>query len=158
MKRLERAIHWIGQQAGWLYVVIVLLIILETALRTAFDAPTIWTLELSLMLAGSAYVLNGASFGQASDHIRIDLLYRRLSGWRKRVADTLTAVVGVAYLGVVAIWGGQQALTAIAFGERSGSAWNSVLPMVHKSMIPVAAVLMAVALICAFIRSLSDKR
>ncbi len=158
MERAERAIHWIGQQTGWLYVAIVMLIILETALRTAFNAPTIWTLELSLMLAGAAYLLNGASFGQASGHIRIDLLYRRLSGWRKRLADTLTAVVGMAYLGVVAVWGGQQAMTAIAFGERSGSAWNSVLPMVHKSMIPVAAVLMGVALICEFIRLLSDKK
>lgn len=148
MLRLEQAIEWIGRQAGWLYVVVGLLTILETLLRTLFNAPTIWSLELSILLAGTAYLLNGASFSQADGHIRIDLLYRRLSGWRKQVADAITILIAGAYLIVVIWWGIDQALPALSYGERSGSAWNSPLPIVHKVAIPVAGTLMLIALLC----------
>lgn len=154
MQRIERAIHWIGRQAGWLYVIICLLTISETVIRTVFDAPTIWTLEMSLILAGTAYLLNGASFPQATGHIRIDLVYRRLHGWRRRFADAVCVLVACAYLAVIVKWGAEQALSSWSFSERSGSAWNSPLPIVHKTMIPLAGFLMLVALLCQVVSGL----
>lgn len=148
LSSLDRSIQWIGQQAGWLYVVVCLLTILETVLRGAFGAPTIWTLELSLMLAGVAYLLNGVSFPQATGHIRIDLFHKRLRGWRRKLADAISALVASTYLLVIVWWGLDQAIPAVMFGERTGSGWNSPLPIVHKVAIPVAGLLILVALLC----------
>lgn len=153
LSSIDRSIQWIGQQSGWLYVIVSLLTILETVLRAVFGAPTIWTLELSLMLAGVAYLINGVSFPQATGHIRIDLFHKRLYGWRRKLADTISVVVASTYLGVIVWWGLDQAIPSLLYGERSGSGWNSPLPIIHKVAIPVAGLLILVALLCQVLGS-----
>ena len=144
--RLAWTTRQLGELSGWLYAVILVLVVGEVVMRAIFGSPTSWTLEVSVMLAGVAYVLNGAALPQL-DHIRIDLVVQRLPHTPRRVATIIAALVSGTYLLVLVFWGADQAATSIEFGERSGSVLNSPLPMVHKIAIPVAAAIMALGLV-----------
>lgn len=144
--RIEWATRQIGALSGWLYAIILVLTVGEVVMRTVFASPTSWTLEVSVMLAGIAYVLNGASVRQL-DHIRIDLVVQRLPRRLRGIVALFAGAVSGGYLLVLVIWGYDQAATSVAFAESSGSILNSPLPMAHKIAIPLAAAIMMLGLI-----------
>lgn len=132
----------ISAAASWSYGLVFLLTIYEVFMRYFLHAPTVWSLELSLMVVGIGYTLGGVHATAMRSHLRIDVVYRVCSPRIQRVFDLIASLIAIGFL-VAVVWAGTgQALTAFEYNERSGSAWNSFLPMVQKSLIPTAALLM----------------
>ena len=147
MFRLTRFNIALATLLSWVYGAVFVLTLYEVFMRYFVGAPTIWSLEMSLMLVAVGYATAGLLPTAEGGHLRIDILYRRFPAGIRRLCDALSSLIGVSYLAAVTWAGGSQAWTAIQMGERSGSAWNSWLPVVQKSIIPLAAFLMMVQLI-----------
>lgn len=130
MKTLIRIADRVTASVGLTAAVIVLPIIATTCYevfaRYVLAAPTIWAYELGYMLTGSHFMLGAAFTLQRQGHVRIDLIYARLTERRKALIDVICYAflfLPFTVLLSYALW----TYTANAFvsGEASGqSAWN----------------------------------
>jgi TRAP-type mannitol/chloroaromatic compound transport system permease small subunit len=101
--RIDRVIDVTGACTSWVALVIVLLMATNVLLRYAFSVGTVWSQELEwhllvpLILFGMTYAL------RHGEHVRVDIVYARLSARRKLIVDLASALltVGVA---VLIIW------------------------------------------------------
>ena len=73
----------------WMCLILVGLVTLEVVMRYVFNAPTMWNYESSMFIGGTFYAI-GLSYAQfRRSHIRIDLLYVRLSPRGKALIDVV---------------------------------------------------------------------
>lgn len=134
----------LGAVSSWSYGLVFLLTIYEVFVRYFLHSPTIWSLELSLIIVGVGYTMGGVKSTVARSHLRIDVFYNRCPERVQRVLDVFISLITIGFLAAVVWAGGLQALSSIELGEHSGSAWNSTLPMIQKILIPIAATLMLI--------------
>lgn len=158
MSRITRFNLVLGTSVSWVYAVVCALTLYEVFMRYAMHRPTIWSLELSLILVALGYAIGGVLPTAQRGHLRIDSLYGRFPRPVQRVCDTIADLVGVGYLAAVTWAGIAQAGTAISMGERSGSAWNSWLPVIQKGVIPIAGFLMMVQILALMLDRRSGGR
>lgn len=118
---------------GWLAALVVLPLIFasvyEVFSRYAFNAPTIWAFELGYMAMGTCFLLGSAYTLKEGAHVRIDVLYSRLS---LRVRAFIDLVGYLVLFLPIAVWLtyrlGNYAYEAFMSGETSGeSAWNPII-------------------------------
>jgi TRAP-type mannitol/chloroaromatic compound transport system permease small subunit len=126
---LEKAASWPGMAAAWLVVPLILFTDYDVFSRYLFTAPTIWAFELGYMAMGAHFLLGAAYTQRERGHIRIDLLYSRLSPKAQAAIDLTGYVLLVLPF---LCWTDWHLLTytlrSYASGERSGqSAWNPVI-------------------------------
>ena len=99
MRRIIRTIETVseysGRWASWLCVVLVLVLTYETTARYVFDAPTVWAHVTATMLYGSIGMLGLAYTHLHDGHIRVDLLYARLSVKARAILDAVLSLIGL---------------------------------------------------------------
>lgn len=89
----KRVVEWFGALAGWMNVLLIVVICVDVALRYVFHMTRIWVIELEWHLFGAAFLLGGAATLLADRHVRVDIFYVRLP-WRwKRVIDAVGYVL-----------------------------------------------------------------
>jgi len=97
MRRILKAIDFasesVGSWARWLTLGLVLVGALDTFMRYAMDAPTVWAYETSSMLGGSIYALGWAYALLHKSHIRVDIFFSRLSERGQAIADVIFAAL-----------------------------------------------------------------
>lgn len=142
MSRISFVNRQVGEWSSYFYFVVFVLTFGEVFFRYVFRMPTIWTLEVCLILAGVQYALSGAFALERDAHIRIDLVYDRSPGWLRTFFDLVRFACTALFLGVIVWWGAKQALPSIMALEGSGTPWNSPQPMILKTVIPIAGLLM----------------
>ncbi|ARO14302.1 Tripartite ATP-independent periplasmic transporter DctQ component [Ketogulonicigenium robustum] len=71
--------EWIGKQVGWLIFVAILVSALNAIVRKVFNYSSNGYLELQWYLYGAAFMLAASWVIKTNDHVRIDLIYGRLS-------------------------------------------------------------------------------
>lgn len=106
--RLPRYIDRLSEISGsigkWFAFLLVLIGSYETISRHFFGAPTIWAYD-SLCMAGGVVYLLGASYTYLKDsHIRVDILYTRLSPRGQAVLNIVCALVFFFPLIGVLLW------------------------------------------------------
>lgn len=130
MYRAIRLIEAITERVGAAGAVLVVPLVVATCWevfsRYVMGAPTIWAFELGYMLMGMHFLLGGAIALKRQSHVRIDLIYARLSP-RQRGSIDLVLYVGLVLPAIVMFcirfWDYTHA--AWLSGEQSGmSAWN----------------------------------
>lgn len=95
------------------------IVVYEVAARYLFNAPTLWSQEISVYLLLACAFLGFAPTMQAGEHIRIDLLVRRF-GTRARSALELATCLAIAAFAVIAAWGGYETVRqSLRYGRRS---------------------------------------
>lgn len=145
---LDRIALWLGRTAAWAFAAIVAIMVYEVVARYAFGAPTIWAHEVSVLLAGFAFVFGGAYCMAEGTHMRITVLVEtrpRLA----RVSEWLGLLAGAVYLAGLAFAAWRMAERAIwRFSisgawdpERSGSTLNAPLPAYLKAILFAGALL-----------------
>ncbi|WP_340110087.1 TRAP transporter small permease subunit [Pikeienuella sp. HZG-20] len=128
-----RIIRWIeiltetvGGMAALLVVPLVLATCWEVFARYVLGAPTIWAFELGYMLMGVHFLLGGAITLKRQVHVRIDLIYARLTSRRRAWIDLILyscLILPAVFLLCVRFW--EYTAHAYEIGELSGqSAWN----------------------------------
>jgi TRAP-type mannitol/chloroaromatic compound transport system permease small subunit len=81
--------EWTGRIALWLATLLMLLVSLEVTLRYVFNHPTMWNYETALMVGGTLYALGWAYCHKYRLHIRVDIIYGRLSSRNKAIFDVI---------------------------------------------------------------------
>lgn len=93
IKVIDFANEWMGRGEAWLVVVLAALISGEVILRYVFRAPTVWGFETSCMLGGTIAILAAGYVQLHQGHVRVDILYERLSIRGKAILDLIGHVI-----------------------------------------------------------------
>lgn len=118
-----------GKAASIIVVILTLAICYDVFMRYVFAKPSYWAYDLTIMLYGSFAILGAAYCHSQNGHVRMDLLYSRLSTRGRAIADIVGyLVLFFPLMSVLAYKCGGVALWSITSGERaSGSAWRPPL-------------------------------
>jgi TRAP-type C4-dicarboxylate transport system permease small subunit len=95
------------------------IIVYEVVARSVFNTPTIWVQEVAVYMLLAHAFIGLAATSHADEHIRVDLLTRKLNARVRQVLEILvcTAVAGFA---CIALWGGwEMASQSLEYGRRS---------------------------------------
>lgn len=93
MERLARAIDrfvcLIGRAVSWLCLAMVLVAGVVVALRYFFGIGWIWLQETVTWMHGAVFMLAAAYTLSMDEHVRVDVLYRRLTPRGQAIVETL---------------------------------------------------------------------
>ncbi|WP_051564041.1 TRAP transporter small permease subunit [Desulfovermiculus halophilus] len=152
---IDRISAWTGKAVAWLVPVLILELVYDTAARYLFNAPTAWSYDISYMLYGTIFLAAAAYTLQLDRHVRIELLYDRLSTRGRAIIDCLGYLVFFfPPLTALVCYGAQFAWKSWGILETGGqSMWQPpIYPF--KTVLPLAAALLLVQGVALFIRSL----
>ena len=138
---IDRANEWLGVVWGYSILLVTLAVIYEVVARTIFGNPTTWSNETVIYVSAVAYLLAGAYAHLHQRHVRIDLIYERLSPKLHARLDLATSLFFLLYVGTLVWVGGHMAWDSINQGETTGTPWNPPIWPV-KLAIPVAGLLL----------------
>ena len=95
--RVVRAIDWFTDTTGtwvaWLNVPLVLAVSYEVFARYAFNAPTIWSFDVTYMLYGTIFMLGSAYALHKGAHIRTDFFFEKWSIRTRGMIDSIAYLV-----------------------------------------------------------------
>ena len=93
----------IGSYAGLLLIVMTLMMTYEVASRRIFGEPTSWAWPLCCQLQCTIAALAGGYCLLRQAHVRMDVLYSRLSHRKRAIMDIATFILVLLFLGI-ALW------------------------------------------------------
>lgn len=141
-----RGITWLNRQlfrvSAALVVIIVPSMMVEVVSRYLFHAPTVWGMELAVLLFGPYFLLGGPYLLHLRGHVNMDLFRARMSPRTGRVMDIFNQVVILFFCTVLLFYATPLVLQAIAYRETTFSAWNPPL-WPYKIAVPAAMLLMS---------------
>src|SRR3954466_7243315 len=79
-----------GVWIAWLNVPLVLAVAYEVFARYLFNAPTIWSFDVTYMLYGTIFMLGAAYALHKGAHIRTDFFYEKWSDRTRGVVDSIS--------------------------------------------------------------------
>ena len=133
--------HWVFRITLWLMAIVVPVMLYEVVARYVFDAPTVWGMELAVLLFGPYFLFGGPHLLHLRGHVALDLLRQRLdSTWSRRL-DLVNYPVIVAFCAILLYFSVPAAWSAWSYRETSFSAWNPPIWPV-KAAVPLALALM----------------
>ncbi len=152
---IERLSVNVGYTAALVVVPLTLATCYEVFARYFFGAPTIWAFELGYTLMGVHFLLGGALTLQRGAHVRIDLVYSRLSPRLQALADLVLYVsLLIPCLYLLSERLGEYAIEAFRSGERTGnSAWNPVI-WPFRAIIAFSFILLLLQVIAECLKSI----
>jgi TRAP-type mannitol/chloroaromatic compound transport system permease small subunit len=83
----------VGKIAAWLAIPMMLSLIIEVVMRYAFRQPTIWAMDMAVILYGIHFMLGSAYCLREGQHIRTDFFYHNWSVRKKAAADLFNYIV-----------------------------------------------------------------
>ena len=154
---VDRINSWVGRFFALSIFVVVLAVLYEVFARTTFGQATIWSNETTIYLSAAAYVIAGGYALAHRRHVRIDVIFDRLSPRMRAKLDLFTFIFFFIYVGAL-IWAGSAlAWTSFLQGEGTGTPWNPRIWPV-KFAIPIAGVLLLLQGISNLLRDLGIAR
>ena len=151
---IDRISIRIGKSFSFLVLVMVVLEVREAIARYVFNAPTIWSWELTTLLYGALFIMGGAWVLQTEGHVRTDFLYIRLSPKVKAYIDlVLFAGIFFAFVGVMIWQSGRIAIWACQVNERTYTMWAPPF-YPFRILVVVAFTLLGVQGLAKWIRDL----
>lgn len=159
MRTIVRFIDSVSGYAGglakWFCYVLILVIVYDVTMRYLFSAPTMWAFETAMMLGGSLYGLAFAYTHRYHGHVRVDVLYVRLSSRTKAIIDIIgTLFLFFPLLGFLINTSFAMTWRAWAVGETSDiTYWYPPLAP-FRTMVLIGFCLLALQTMAQFIRDL----
>src|SRR3982751_2984892 len=143
-----------GMWIAWLNLPLVLVVAWEVIARYAFNAPTIWSFDLTYMLYGTVFMLGAAYALHKGAHIRTDFFYEKWSDRTRGIVDSISYLVFF-FPSIVMLLAasGSEAWYAYSINETSEQTpWRPIL-WPYKSVVPITCVLLLVQGISEVIKS-----
>ena len=144
-----------GKAVSWIVPLLVLELVYDTSARYLFNAPTIWSYDISYMLYGTLFMLGAAWTLQREEHVRIDLFINKLSPRGRATLDLVGYLVFYfPAVGALVAYGASFSLQSWTILERSGqSMWQPpIYPF--KTVLPLAALFLLLQGLANFCRCL----
>lgn len=142
-KKLKPIVGAMGAIACAFFLIVVAMIAYEVIARYLFDAPTIWSHELSVLLCAAAFLLGGPYVHQQRSHIVISVAADHFSPRWKRRSHIFLSFLTLIFFLVLSIATFWQARDAFRFMETSGTALNWPIPIILKSIFAFVAAFLA---------------
>jgi TRAP-type mannitol/chloroaromatic compound transport system permease small subunit len=148
-----------GTWVAWLNVPLVLAVAWEVISRYAFNAPTIWSFDVTYMLYGTIFMLGAAYALHKGAHIRTDFFFEK---WSIRTRGTIDSVAYLVFffpsIFTFLIVSGAEGWYSFEIGETSEQTpWRPIL-WPFKMVVPLACFLLLIQGISETIKSLYAAR
>ena len=161
--RLVRAIDKFTDTTGvwiaWLNVPLVLAVAYEVIARYVFNAPTIWSFDVTYMLYGTIFMLGCAYALHKGAHIRTDFFYEKWSDRTRGLVDSISYLVFF-FPSIIMLLAasGSEAWYAYTINETSEQTpWRPIL-WPFKAVVPLTCVLLLLQGVSELIKSLHAAR
>ncbi len=137
---LKAAPEVVGKVVSFLFIIIMLLIVGEVALRYLFGHPTLWVWDTNLTIFAISSMLAGGYALIDETHVRVDIIQNRLSKKQAAVLDLISFPILFTGLAVLLWYSAEEAYRSFLIKEStSGVVQLPLYPV--KITIPVGAVL-----------------
>jgi len=148
-----------GTWVAWLNVPLVLVVAYEVFARYLFDAPTIWSFDITYMLYGTIFMLGSAYALHKGAHIRTDFFFEKWSIRTKGMIDSIAFLVFFfPSIFVFFLVSGQEGWYAMQIGETSEQTpWRPIL-WPFKMVVPLTCLLLLLQGISETIKSVYAAR
>lgn len=150
---VERVMALFSSAISWLFAVLLLAILANVALRYLFDRPLTVLSELQWHLYACTAMV-GLSHAMANDaHVRVDLLYSRLSLTARRIVETASILLLLIPLCVFLVAHGWDfAATSWRLGESSVLPGGLPFRWIVKGLIPLGATMLVLSSLARCVR------
>ena len=143
-----------GSVIAWLSVPLVAAVAYEVIARYLFNAPTIWSFDLTYMLYGALFMLGAAYALHKGAHIRTDFFWDNFSPRTKGLIDSISYVVfffpSMTALGLISY---NEAYYSFQINETSDQTpWRPIL-WPFKYIVPIACLLLMIQGFSEFLKS-----
>ena len=151
---LENITEWFGKGISWLNLVLILTLVYEVVCRYIFNRPTMWSFDISYMLGSTAFAIGAAWTLKKDIHVRVDILYSRLSPKAQGLIDILLSLIlFFPFITMAFVYSTKAAAFSWSTHERIISGyWNPpIYPL--KTIIAIAYGLLLVQGMAGFVRT-----
>lgn len=148
-----------GTWVAWLNVPLVLAVTYEVMARYLFNAPTIWSFDVTFMLYGTIFMLGSAFALLKGAHIRTDFFFEKWSTKTKGTIDTVAYIVFFFPSFMVFFFvSWSEGWYAFTIGETSEQTpWRPIL-WPYKMVVPLTCLLLLIQGVSELIKSLHAAR
>jgi TRAP-type mannitol/chloroaromatic compound transport system permease small subunit len=124
----EKALDWISDRTGLFValwsVMAVFAYTYEVTARYLFNMPTIWVHESSFLLFGMQYMMAGAYGLLHGSHVRVDVIYTKLSLRKQAAVSVFTSVFFFIFIAAMMGTSYRFFMGSVAMDERSVETWQ----------------------------------
>ena len=113
-----------GLIAMYLIFVMIGVLLIDAVTRNVVNIPLHWCIEMAQFTLAAYYTLGAAHSVQMGDHVRMDLIYDRLSVRGKARMDVVTSVFILFYLGSLLIGAVSSTLYSLQYNQKLMSVWS----------------------------------
>ena len=142
--RFTDKIEWVNVKAGeyvaYWAVISVFVYYYEVVARFVFNSPTNWVHESMFLMYGMQYMISGAYAYREDQHVRVDVLYSKLSSRGKAIADIISSAFFFIFTLTLLYTGWRFAWDAVQNSETSFTEWTVQYWPVKLTM-PIGAAL-----------------
>jgi TRAP-type mannitol/chloroaromatic compound transport system permease small subunit len=151
---LEGLVALIGNGAKWLALFLVLVVVTVVIQRYVFGASSAKLQELILYLHASLFMAMAAYAWQLGAHVRVDVLYERLSFKHQAGINLISALLFAGMMMAAIVWT-SRGYVGLSWQVLEKSTETSGLPLVFllKTLIPVTAWLMLIQAVSEIIKA-----
>jgi TRAP-type mannitol/chloroaromatic compound transport system permease small subunit len=144
-----------GTWVAWLNLPLVAAVSYEVIARYAFNAPTMWSFDVTYMLYGTIFMLGSAYALHKGAHIRTDFFFEKWSIRTKGVIDSIAYLVFFfPSIFVFMLVSGAEGWYAYTINEESEQTpWRPLL-WPYKLVVPLTCVLLLIQGVSEVIKSL----
>ncbi|MDX5366179.1 MAG: TRAP transporter small permease subunit [Alphaproteobacteria bacterium] len=157
VRYVEAVNRVVGRIVMYLIFVMIGVMLYASFSRTVIGMPLNWAMEMGQFLLAAYYLLGGGYSLQINAHVRMDLLYGRLSPRKMAFTDTLTAFCLIFYLSTLLIGGISSTEYAITYKQVNYTSWAPLLWPI-KSIMTFGIFLMLLQAIAIFFKDLARVR
>ena len=144
----------IGRLTMYMVFVMMFVLVLSFVTRNIINIPLMWIIEMAQFIITGYYLLGGGYSMIMGDHVRMDLVYSKLSDRNKAKMDTFTSFFLVFYL-VTLLYGSISSLIyTIETNQKLFTAWAPyVWPI--KTIMFIGILLMLLQSISMFFKDIA---
>jgi TRAP-type mannitol/chloroaromatic compound transport system permease small subunit len=153
VKLIDKISSWFGGLSAFLVIPLMLVVLYEVTLRKLFNAPTPWTYDVCWMLFAAQFLLGGAFTHLRDGHIRIDIIYTKLSPRAKNLYNLWINIIVILPPMLLLGWTGIEFAREAWITSEKLSTTNWFFPAgPPKTLLPMGFFLLALQCLAEIIR------
>ncbi|MCW8964923.1 MAG: TRAP transporter small permease subunit [Gammaproteobacteria bacterium] len=140
---IDALIDWVGRTISWLTLLTVIIAFLVVVMRDLFEFGRIWIQELYVWTHAMVFMLGAAWTLKVGGHVRVDIVYRKLSPYRRCWVDLLGVLLLLIPTCLLILWSSYSYVeSSIRLLEGSRETGGVPGVFILKSVIPLTALLL----------------
>ena len=153
LSAIDRVNKWVGTGMSYIILAMIFMTVYEVISRFVFQSPTVWAHKITAQTFGFYLIMAGGYAVLLKAHIRVDVLWSRLSPRKRAIVDLFTFTLAFLFITMLLYRVGIFAWQSCQILERSYPPFSMhVWPL--KSVMILGVSLLLLQLIAKYIRDL----